>query len=111
MRVRIVVPSGVEGPGGLACNQRRAVAALFATRPRLVSRCRVHDGVVSETRRSPQPRILGKGLVVPNPYATPCRFRRAAHDSGPRQASSIRQIVVHSTEGGTAASVAAFFAT
>lgn len=48
---------------------------------------------------------------MPNPYATPCRFRRAAHDSGPRQASSIRQIVVHSTEGGTAASVAAFFAT
>lgn len=41
----------------------------------------------------------------------PCRQRRAKHDSGPRQASWIRHIVIHSTEGGTAQSVAAFFAT
>jgi hypothetical protein len=36
---------------------------------------------------------------------------RAAHDSGPRRASDIRLVVVHSTEGGTARSVAEFFAT
>ena len=36
---------------------------------------------------------------------------RAAHDSGPRKASAIRLVVVHSTEGGTAESVARFFAT
>ncbi len=41
----------------------------------------------------------------------PCRFRCAAHHSGARKASSIRHVVIHSTEGGTAASVAAFFAT
>lgn len=41
----------------------------------------------------------------------PCKRRRAAHDSGPRSASIIRHIVIHSTEGGTAASVASFFAT
>jgi hypothetical protein len=44
-------------------------------------------------------------------WAQPCRRRRARHDSGPRRASTIRHVVVHSTEGGTAASVAAFFAT
>lgn len=36
---------------------------------------------------------------------------RAAHDSGPRRASDIRLVVLHSTEGGTAESVARFFAT
>lgn len=41
----------------------------------------------------------------------PCKQRRARHDSGPRRASAIRQIVIHDTEGGTARSVAAFFAT
>jgi hypothetical protein len=39
------------------------------------------------------------------------KMRRAAHDSGPRTASSIKHVVIHSTEGGTAASVASFFAT
>lgn len=41
----------------------------------------------------------------------PCKPKRAKHDSGPRQAAWIRHVVIHSTEGGTAASVAAFFAT
>ena len=42
---------------------------------------------------------------------TPCNPRyRAAHDSGPRGRSAIRHIVIHDTEGGTARSVAAFFA-
>lgn len=41
----------------------------------------------------------------------PCKRLRAAHDSGYRPASAIRLIVVHSTEGGTAASVAMFFHT
>jgi len=36
---------------------------------------------------------------------------RAKHDSGPRPASAIRHVVIHSTEGGTAHSVAAFFHT
>ena len=40
----------------------------------------------------------------------PCKRRRAAHDSGPRRAVDVRHVVLHSTEGGTAASVAAFFA-
>lgn len=40
-----------------------------------------------------------------------CKVRRAKHDSGPRKASQIKHVVIHSTEGGTAASVAAFFAT
>ena len=40
----------------------------------------------------------------------PCRQRRARHDSGPRRASDIRLVVVHDTEGGTASSVASFFA-
>lgn len=35
---------------------------------------------------------------------------RAAHDSGPRRASDIRLVVLHSTEGGTARSVAQYFA-
>lgn len=43
--------------------------------------------------------------------ATPCTVRRARHDSGPRRPSWIRHVVIHSTEGGTAKSVAAFFAT
>lgn len=41
----------------------------------------------------------------------PCKRKRAKHDSGPRQSAWIRNVVIHSTEGGTAASVAAFFAT
>lgn len=41
----------------------------------------------------------------------PCTPIRAAHDSGPRRASDIRLVVVHSTEGGTAESVARFFHT
>ena len=44
-------------------------------------------------------------------WAARCKRRRAKHDSGPRKASAIRHVVVHSTEGGTAASVASFFAT
>ena len=40
-----------------------------------------------------------------------CKQLRAAHDSGPRPASAIRNVVLHSTEGGTAASVAEFFHT
>jgi hypothetical protein len=44
-------------------------------------------------------------------YLRPCKRRRARHDSGPRQARWLRHVVIHSTEGGTAASVAAFFAT
>ena len=39
-----------------------------------------------------------------------CRVRRARHDSGPRSKSRIKWVVLHSTEGGTAESVARFFA-
>lgn len=42
---------------------------------------------------------------------TPLKALRAKNDSGPRSASDIKWIVLHSTEGGTAASVAAFFHT
>ena len=42
-------------------------------------------------------------------YRVPSKLKRAAHDSGPRQVSSIDLVVIHSTEGGTAASVAAMF--
>lgn len=45
------------------------------------------------------------------PLSSPCTPRRARHDSGPRRPSWIRHVVIHSTEGGTARSVAAFFAT
>ena len=41
----------------------------------------------------------------------PAKRLRARNDSGPRRASSVRHVVIHSTEGGTAASVAQFFAT
>lgn len=42
----------------------------------------------------------------------PCNNRyRAKHDSGPRSSKLIRHVVIHSTEGGTAQSVARFFAT
>ena len=41
----------------------------------------------------------------------PCTIRWAKHNSGPRSKSQLKWIVLHSTEGGTAASVAAFFAT
>lgn len=37
------------------------------------------------------------------------RYVRAYHDSGPRPASAIRHIVLHSTEGGSADSVARMF--
>lgn len=40
-----------------------------------------------------------------------CSRLRAAHDSGPRRASSIRHVVLHSTEGGSAESVARYFHT
>lgn len=40
-----------------------------------------------------------------------CTPLRAAHDSGPRRASHIRHVVLHSTEGGTAESVARYFHT
>src|SRR3990172_6695622 len=43
-------------------------------------------------------------------YRERCKFRRAVHDSGPRKASSIRLVVLHSAEGTTAAGVASFFA-
>ena len=38
-----------------------------------------------------------------------CFTRRAANDSGPRSRSQIKWVVLHSTEGGTAESVAAYF--
>jgi len=50
--------------------------------------------------------------VTPDPLAlmrTPCRVLRAANDSGPRRPAEIRLVVVHSTEGGTAHSNAAYF--
>ena len=40
-----------------------------------------------------------------------CKRRRARWDSGPRPPGWVRHVVIHSTEGGTAASVAADFAT
>ena len=40
-----------------------------------------------------------------------CRVRRARHDSGARTKEQIKWVVLHSTEGGTAESVARFFAT
>ena len=49
--------------------------------------------------------------MPPRPITAPCKQRRAKHDSGPRRASQIKHVVIHSTEGGTARSVAAFFAT
>ena len=39
----------------------------------------------------------------------PAERLRAARDSGPRKASAIRHVVLHSTEGGTAKSVAEMF--
>lgn len=51
---------------------------------------------------------------MPLPLSTlleSCLQRRARHDSGPRTASQIKHIVIHSTEGGSAAGVATFFAT
>lgn len=45
-----------------------------------------------------------------DPIKARCHIRWAKHDSGPRKASQIKWIVLHSTEGGTAESVAAFFA-
>lgn len=41
----------------------------------------------------------------------PCKPLRARHDSGPRRATDVRLVVVHSTEGGTAESVARYFHT
>ena len=59
---------------------------------------------------------MPRGRRSPGCHPTPlwaarCKRRRAKHDSGPPNASAIRHVVVHATEGGTAASVAAFFAT
>lgn len=45
-----------------------------------------------------------------NPYAANCKLKRAAHDSGPRKAKSIRLVVIHSAETTSAAGVANFFA-
>jgi len=44
-------------------------------------------------------------------WMTACKPLRAKHDSGPRTAASIKHVVIHSTEGGTAESNARFFAT
>jgi hypothetical protein len=44
------------------------------------------------------------------PVAAPCKQRRARHDSGHRRATDIRYVVIHDTEGGTASSNAAWFA-
>lgn len=44
-------------------------------------------------------------------YAKPCTPLRAAHDSGRRRASWIRQVVIHSAEATSARGVAQFFAT
>lgn len=44
------------------------------------------------------------------PLGAPCKVLRAANDSGPRRASDVRLVVIHSTEGGTALSVARYFA-
>ena len=43
-------------------------------------------------------------------YRVPCKYRRAAHDSGPRQASAIDLVVIHSAESTSAAGVASYFA-
>jgi hypothetical protein len=47
---------------------------------------------------------------VPLPLDAPCKQWRAANDSGARRPSAIGLVVIHSTEGGTAPSVAAYFA-
>ena len=47
---------------------------------------------------------------MPNDYGKPCHFLRAKHDSGPRKASSIRLVVIHSAESTSAGAVAQFFA-
>jgi hypothetical protein len=49
--------------------------------------------------------------LTPKQALRVCRVRRARHDSGPRRKSRIKWVVLHSTEGGTAESVARFFAT
>lgn len=46
---------------------------------------------------------------MPHTYGAPCHFLRAAHDSGPRRARSIRLVVIHSAEGTSAAGVANYF--
>ena len=43
-------------------------------------------------------------------YRASCKLKRAKNDSGPRKASSIRLVVIHSAEGSSAAGVASFFA-
>jgi hypothetical protein len=43
-------------------------------------------------------------------YRAPCKAKRAKNDSGPRKASSIRLVVIHSAEGSSAAGVANYFA-
>jgi hypothetical protein len=47
-----------------------------------------------------------------DPIAADCRLTyRAAHDSGHRGLAEVRLVVMHDTEGGTAESVARYFAT
>lgn len=64
-----------------------------------------YDGEVHlamPTAKPPKPK--------PNPYAKDCvQTPRAANHSGPRRASSIRLIVIHSAESRSASGVAAFF--
>lgn len=43
-------------------------------------------------------------------WETPCHVRNAAHNSGPRPATWIRHIIIHSAESRSAAGVAAWFA-
>src|SRR3954463_6097160 len=49
--------------------------------------------------------------MAPDPISADCRLTyRAAHDSGHRGLAEVRLIVMHDTEGGTAESVARYFA-
>lgn len=43
------------------------------------------------------------------PLSAPCKVVRAANDSGPRRPGDLGLVVIHSTEGGTARSVAGYF--
>jgi hypothetical protein len=50
--------------------------------------------------------------VPTDPTAADCRTRyRAAHDSGHRGLAQVKWVVLHSTEGGTAETVARYFST
>ena len=48
--------------------------------------------------------------VAHEAYGAACKRKRAAHDSGPRKARSIRLVVIHSAESPSASEVASFFA-